>query len=216
MKKSILLFLLLLSAAGFSQVNFNVESLPANVGGKAEFRRVFEQELIYPKASLAKKIDGKVTIAFTLRKDSTVTDVVVTESPADDIKAEALRLFRLYQWIPAVKNGAFVNTKWEVSFNFDSGKYDKICKERGYRQFKYLPKMQVDSSMKIYQTADQMPMYQKGNFALQDFIRENLEYPRQAQLSNIQGTVMLDFVVEPSGLPTNICVTKSVGGGCDP
>lgn len=216
MKKIIILSLLLVAGlSGFSQVNFNVESLPTNVGGKAEFKRVFDQELIYPKASLAKKVDGKVTITFTLHKDSTVTDVTVTESPAKDIEAEALRLFKLYQWIPAVKNGAFVNTKWDVTFNFDSGKYDKICKERGFRQFKYLPKMQVDSSMKIYKTADQMPMYQKGNFALQDFIKENLEYPRQAQLSNIQGTVMLDFVVEPSGLPTNISIAQSVGGGCD-
>jgi len=215
MKKILFLSLLFAGLTGIAQTNFNVESLPTNAGGKAEFKRVFEQELIYPKASLAKKIDGKVTIAFTLRKDSTATDLVVTESPADDIKAEALRLFKYYQWIPAVKNGAYVTTKWEVSFNFDSGKYDKICKERGYRQFKYLPKMQVDSSMKIYEAAEQMPMYQKGNFALQDFIKENLEYPRQAQLSNIQGTVMVSFVVEPSGLPTNVCVTKSVGGGCD-
>lgn len=60
-----------------------------------------------------------------------------------------------------------------------------------------------------------MPMYQKGTFALQDFIKENLEYPRQAQLSNIQGTVVVGFVVEPSGLPTNIGIVKSVGGGCD-
>lgn len=217
MKKNIFLFLIFsgLAVAGTAQENFNVESLPTNAGGKAEFKRVFEQELIYPKASLAKKIDGKVTISFTLRKDSTATDIVVTQSPAKDLEAEALRLFGYYQWIPAVKSGAYVTTKWEVTFSFDSGKYDKICRERGYRQIKYLPKMKVDSSMRIYQAADQMPMYQKGTFALQDFIKENLEYPRQAQLSNIQGTVMVSFVVEPSGLPTNICVTKSVGAGCD-
>ena len=60
-----------------------------------------------------------------------------------------------------------------------------------------------------------MPAYEKGNFALQDFIKENLEYPRQAQLSNIQGTVVLSFIVEPSGLMTNIGVRNSVGGGCN-
>jgi TonB family protein len=216
MKKSALV-VLFMTCLNFviGQNSFNVDVLPGNVGGKSEFRRVFEQELIYPKASLAKKIDGKVTISFVIKKDSTVSEVKITESPAKDLEKEALRIFKLYQWVPAVKNGQFVNTLWSVSFNFDSGKYKKICRDRGFTQFKYLPKMKVDTSMKIYTSADQMPMYQKGSFALQDFIKENLEYPRQAQLSNIQGTVMVRFVVEPSGLPTNIGIEKSVGGGCD-
>jgi TonB family protein len=216
MKKSAVIFFLLLGFFSLqAQEQFNVDVAPTNIGGKAEFKRVFEQELIYPKASLAKQVDGKVTIYFTIKKDSSVADVRVTESPAKDIEKEALRIFKLYQWIPAAKGGVHVNSIWSVTFNFDSGKYKKICKDRGFTQFKYLPKMKIDSSGVIYTAADQMPMYQKGAFALQDFIKENLEYPRQAQLSNIQGTVLLRFVVEPSGLPTNIGIEKSVGGGCD-
>jgi len=202
-------------SGSFAQNGFNVDVLPSNVGGKEEFKRLFEQELIYPKGSLAKKIDGKVVVSFIINKDSTVSDVKVVESPAKDIEKEALRIFKLYQWVPAVKNGQFVSASWSVTFNFDSGKYHKICKERGFTQFKYLPKMKVDTSLVIHKSAEQMPMYQKGTFALQDFIKENLEYPRQAQLSNIQGTVLVRFVVEPSGLPTNIGIEKSVGGGCD-
>ncbi|MCE3279942.1 MAG: TonB family protein [Bacteroidetes bacterium] len=198
-----------------SQNVSDFEFAPVNVGGKAEFKRVFEQELIYPKASLAKKVDGKVTISFVVNKDSTVHDIRVKESPSTDLAKEALRIFKLYQWVPATKEGEYVQAATYINFNFDSGKYKRICKERGFTNFKYLPKMKPDTSMIIYKTADQMPMYQKGTFALQDFIKENLEYPRQAQLSNIQGTVIVRFVVEPSGLPTNIGIEKSVGGGCD-
>lgn len=217
MKKIVLISLLLIQITGkiTAQESFNVDATPTNVGGKSEFKRVFEQELIYPKAALAKKLDGKVTLSFTVKKDSTISDITVVESPSKDLEKEALRLLNYYQWVPAVKEGKYVSTKWSVSFHFDSGKYDKICRERGFRQVKYLPKMKVDSSLTIYKNAEQMPMYQKGTFALQDFIKENLEYPRQAQLSNIQGTVMLSFIVEPSGLPTNIGILKSVGGGCD-
>jgi TonB family protein len=217
MKKIIFTSILLLQMICFlsAQESYNVDALPNNVGGKSEFKRIFDQELIYPKASLAKKIDGKVTISFTVNKDSTINNISVTEAPAKDIEAEALRILKKYQWVPAVKGGKYVSTNWSVSFHFDSGKYNKICKERGFKQFKYLAKMKVDSSMIIYKNADQMPMYQKGAFALQDFIKANLEYPRQAQLANIQGTVLLTFIVEPSGLPTNIGIIKSVGGGCD-
>ena len=148
-------------------------------------------------------------------KDSSVANVKVTEKVFNDVDAEALRLFKLIQWVPAMKGGQFVNTEWSVSFEFNADKYPKLCKARGYKYFKYLPDATVDSSGKIYKAPDQYPMYPKGNFALQDFIKANLEYPRQAQLANIQGTVVLHFIVEPSGLITNIGVNKSVGGGCD-
>ena len=130
---------------------------------------------------------------------------------------EAMRIFNLFQWVPAMKDGQFVDANWSATFNFDPTKYSKICKQRGYDKFKYIADAQIDTTGKIYSAGAgvQMPVYNKGNFALQDFIKENLEYPRQAQLSNIQGTVMLSFVVEPSGLMTNIGVVKSVGGGCD-
>lgn len=216
MKRSVFIILCLAAlSSGFAQSALNADIPPVNIGGKEEFKRVFEQELIYPKASLARKVDGKVTISFVVNADSTVEDAKAVESPAKDLEKEALRIFKYYQWVPAVKNGQYVRTSTTVSFNFDSGKYHKICKERGFTQFKYLPKMKVDTSFTVYKKAEQMPMYQAGTFALQDFIKQNLEYPRQAQLSNIQGTVVVRFVVEPSGLPTNIGIEKSVGAGCD-
>jgi TonB family protein len=214
-RRLVLLSLLFLCVFTQAQESFNVDVLPTNVGGKTEFKRVFEQELQYPKDDLAKGTSGKVTISFVVKKDSTVSDVKVSEGPSKEIVKEALRIFRHYLWVPAIKNGVYVNTNWYVTFNFEADKYKKICRDRDYSQFKYLPKMKVDTSLKIYTHPEQMPMYQKGTFALQDFIKENLEYPRQAQLSNIQGTVVVRFVVEPSGLPTNIGIEKSVGGGCD-
>lgn len=216
MKKNLFIVLfILVSNAIFAQEQFNVDVLPTNVGGKTELKRVFDQELVYPSSSLSQKISGKVTFNFTIMKDSSVTNIQASESGAPDINIEALRLFKLYQWVPAVKNGQMVNANWAVTFDFDPYKYSKICRERGFQKFKYLPKIKIDSSGIIYKNPEQMPMYQKGNYALMDFIKENLEYPRQAQLSNLQGTVVLRFVVEPSGLVTNVGVEKGIGGGCD-
>ena len=215
-KYSLFIVLVILSAyTCMAQVVSNVDVEPTNIGGKEEFKRVFEQEMIYPTASLNKKIGGKEVITFILKKDSTITDIKIDNSLSKDIDVEAMRMLRLYQWIPGIKSGHYVDSKWSVVFDFDPEKYSKICKKRGFVKFKYLPKMKVDSTEKVYTTPEQFPMYPKGNYALQDFIKENLEYPRQAQLSNIQGTVVLRFVVEPSGLMTNIGIVKSVGGGCD-
>ncbi len=199
----------------FAQIGYNVEVLPTNVGGKAEFKRVFEQELIYPESLLQNKTGGKVTINFDIKKDSSISNIKLVSCGFSELDAEALRLFNLLLWVPAVKEGQSVGTGWTVDYDFHPEKYAKICKQRGFTKFKYLIDSQIDSTGKIYTSNVQMPMYEKGNFALQDFIKENLEYPHQAQLSNIQGTVVLSFIVEPSGLMTNIGIEKSIGGGCD-
>lgn len=214
-KVFLVLMMIFLFNTNFAQNAFSVDVLPSNVGGKAEFKRVFEQELIYPESSLKQKIGGKVTISFLIQKDSTATNIDASESGAPDINIEAMRLFLLYQWVPAIREGRYVDANYAVTFEFNPEKYSKICKERGFTTFKYLPKTEIDKSGKIYTNPDQLPMYPKGNFALQDFIKENLEYPRQAQLSNIQGKVIVRFVVEPSGLVTNIGIDKPLGGGCD-
>ncbi|HEY0030539.1 MAG TPA: energy transducer TonB [Bacteroidia bacterium] len=211
----ILAIYLLFTISSFSQETSNVDVLPTNVGGKSEFKRVFEQELVYPESSLKNKVGGTVTINFEIRKDSAVSNVKMVSCGVSELDKEAMRIFKLYLWVPAIKEAEYIGTNWSVAFVFDPAKYSKICKARGYANFPYLTDVKMDTTGRIYKSGVQMPAYGKGNFALQDFIKENLEYPRQAQLSNIQGTVVLNFVVEPSGLMTNISVEKSIGGGCD-
>src|SRR3954469_968948 len=216
MKKRIAVLLILSSfikSVGFGQIGYNVDVLPSNIGGKTELKRIFKQELRYPTGSLEKKEGGEVIINFVIQVDSTVSDVKIKKSISPEIDAEALRLFKLLQWYPTVKNGELAACNWNTSFLFEPDKYVKICKERGYVNFPYISK--ADTSGIIEKKVQQVPMYPEGNFALKDFIKANLEYPRQAQLSNLQGVVLVQFVVEPSGLVTNIGIKKSVGGGCD-
>ncbi|MES2592801.1 MAG: energy transducer TonB [Bacteroidota bacterium] len=217
MKKIICLSLILIAVVfdSFAQGNFNIDVFPTNIGGKAELKRVFEEQLIYPEHLLKEKTVLKVTFNFVIRADSSATDIKITSSGAPEIDEEALRIFKLLQWVPAIKSNQNVSVNWIVTFEFDPKRYAKICRNRGFDKPPFYADAKKDSSGVIYKSPDQMPMYQKGAYALQDFIKENLEYPKQAQLANLQGVVVLRFIVEPSGLITNIGIEKSVGGGCD-
>lgn len=199
----------------YAQIQYSVEGFPSNIGGKTEFKRVFEQELIYPQAALDKKIGGKVTISFVVHADSTVSDVKITAPVSPEVDAEALRIFKLYQWTPALKEGRRVSAGWFVSFDFVPEKYAKLCKKRGYTLPKYNSEYPPDSTAQIVKYPEQSAIYYKGSFAFEDFIKQNLDYPKQALMGNIQGVVKVRFVVEPSGMVTNIGIEKSVGGGCD-
>jgi TonB family protein len=196
-------------------VGYTVDVLPTNVGGKAELKRIFEQEIQYPAAALKDKKGGKVTVNFTIKADSTTEKASVTGFGVPEVDAEAYRIFRLIQWVPAVKNGKYVSANWSVNFDFDPSKYSKICRSRGFTEPQFIKGEEIDTSLTITRDPDQIAMYPEGQYALQDFIKANLEYPRQAQLSNLQGKVVLTFVVETTGLVTNIGVLHSVAGGCD-
>jgi hypothetical protein len=50
--------------------------------------------------------------------------------------------------------------------------------------------------------------------SVHEYIRANLLFPEAAQKLNIEGEVKLRFVVEITGLPSNISILQPVGGGC--
>jgi protein TonB len=53
-----------------------------------------------------------------------------------------------------------------------------------------------------------------GPAAMAQFIQKNLKYPEIALENQIEGTVVVEFVVEKDGSISNIKVLKDIGGGC--
>src|SRR5215831_11096001 len=51
----------------------------------------------------------------------------------------------------------------------------------------------------VYSHADVMPSYPGGSDALANYIRDHIEYPSDAMDNNIEGTVMIEFVVDEKG-----------------
>lgn len=65
---------------------------------------------------------------------------------------------------------------------------------------------------KIFTYVDQMPAFPGS---LSDYISENLKYPETARQNNIQGRVIVRFVVRTTGQVDDVTVTRGIGGGCD-
>jgi periplasmic protein TonB len=62
---------------------------------------------------------------------------------------------------------------------------------------------------------EEMPQYPGGDMALMKFISENISYPAEAQNNNIQGRVILKFVVNIDGSVDRIEVLRSVDPSLD-
>jgi len=65
----------------------------------------------------------------------------------------------------------------------------------------------------IFTIAQEMPSFPGYRKTLQ-FIESNLQYPVEARENGIEGTVIVNFVVEKDGTITNAKIYHDLGGGC--
>lgn len=212
MKKFFTSLLILSATLGFAQLEPGLDVPAQNVGGKSEFEHVFQTQLIYPENLLASKTSTEVTVYFVVATDGSINNVLFKQAFDPAFEKEARRLLRFYVFEPAVKDGGKIISQSWLTFRFNAEGYKKICKNRGFTVPAY--KLPADTSFIVYQRADSSPDYYKGEEALADFIVKNLDYPPIAVRQNIQGTVVLNFIVEPNGCPSNIAVLKGVNAGC--
>ena len=64
-----------------------------------------------------------------------------------------------------------------------------------------------------YVLVTKMPEFPGGSDAMMDFITDNLDYPMAEKKANIQGTIMMQFIVERDGSLSEIKAIKSVDKG---
>lgn len=62
---------------------------------------------------------------------------------------------------------------------------------------------------------EQMPEFEGGDAAMLKYLANNIEYPRKAIRTNIEGTVMVSFLIDTDGSIKQVEVVRGIGMGCD-
>ena len=112
-------------------------------------------------------------------------------------------------------------TKEEASKNDNKG-FEEPLKEKGnpnkksdYDPDEELTPVLEDDTKKVYDVVEQMPAYPGGIQALMKFLQENVNYPDKAQEKNVQGSVIVSFIVGKDGSITDVEVIRSVDPSLD-
>lgn len=74
---------------------------------------------------------------------------------------------------------------------------------------------QTTSDPEIFTIVEQMPEYPGGEAAMRKFIGENLRYPKMEMDSNIQGKVVVGFIVDTHGRIRDVEVKQGASPGLD-
>jgi len=59
------------------------------------------------------------------------------------------------------------------------------------------------------------PVFPGGQDALLKYLASNIIYPFEARDKNIQGTVVVNYIVEADGTISHVELVRGIGGGCD-
>jgi len=209
----ILILAFLLSTAACAQEFVPVEP----VGGNAQLRYFISQELLYPESALLAPDEGVVSIRFAADNTGKILNYQLIKTVTPACNNEALRIFRLIEWHPALRRGIPVVDTGYFEIEFSKKKYARLCRQRGYSTI-LQPYEPTDSSGIIFAynklETRPYPVFTNNNITLSGFVAANMIYPEAAIKQNMSGVVKLSFVVETNGHSSNINVINSVGAGC--
>ena len=88
-------------------------------GGEKKMMEFIHQNLIYPKQAKENKVQGKVTLTFTVREDGSITDIKVIKGLGYGCDEEAVRIIKLMpKWKPSNQNGKNVKSICKLAIQF--------------------------------------------------------------------------------------------------
>ncbi|HEY0898928.1 MAG TPA: energy transducer TonB [Sphingobacteriaceae bacterium] len=85
------------------------------------------------------------------------------------------------------------------------------------REVKPEAKTETANANKVYDlaTVESAPEFRGGSRRLTRYLKNNLNYPKQAKQNKVEGTVYVSFIVEKNGSLSGLYIIRGIGSGCD-
>lgn len=211
-----------------------INNSPANFGGLGKH---LQRNLKYPPSARQANITGYVLVNFTVVNNK-IAGVEIAKRLQDDLDNEVLRAFNLFKdTIQATDN----KYSWAITFQLTGienkgepvppavqSKLSGQVVVTGYPATSNTVKLgpvnlqevvindkSADKEIKDFASVEVLPEFEGGMAGWGAYLQKTLKYPEEAKKNNIQGRVILSFVVEKDGSLTEIKVLRGIGGGAD-
>ena len=207
---TILFFSICKSPAQITPTDAEFEAQP--IGIKDQLDNFLQTQFTMPKFLLQSDFNEKVLVFFNIDSLGSATHLKFDKGLNNLLRIELIKMIRLIHFkrtlhLPNEEAPYF------LSIPISSSAYRK------YKKQKQKPitnnQFTSDTSSIVYNKVDKSAEYYKeGDEGLAAYFLSELDYPKIAIQQSIEGTVILDFVVETNGYVSNIEVKKGINGGC--
>jgi protein TonB len=136
----------------------------------------------------------------------TLTFVIPRVMDEDEVLEEALP--------PTVDEMQNVDISTKTQDGVEGGVPEGIGEEPATEEVPPAVEVVKPAEDKIFIIVEQKPAFEGGNAALIQYLSKNLLYPTLARENGIEGTVVIQFVVNTDGSIVNTNILRDIGGGC--
>ena len=170
-------------------------------GGVAALRLFLKENYKYPVGTTTIGIKDSITIDVVVSAKGKIKDTKIISGINEVWDKEALRVIGLMpDWKPAIENRNSVEAEYLFTIKFHPPVASSSVSDNNSQ-------WEIDIK--------QNPEFPGGYNALLRFLWANMYYPTEAQESNMQGTVIVKFIVESSGKLTDIKIKRGLGKSLD-
>jgi TonB family protein len=185
----------------------SVEEVPTFPGGDKGFNKYLAATIKYPAEAVTNRVQGRSIVTFVVEEDGSLSNIQVLRALGHGTDEEAVRALKASpKWNPGKQNGHAVRVQYSVPIGFTFNKNTKAAI--------VTPKEELASHM-VFSAVEHAPTFPGGDAAFNKFLSVTVKYPKAARESNIQGRVIVSFVVEKDGSLTDIKVIRGIGYGAD-
>lgn len=188
-----------------SEVSLDVEA--SYPGGSSGWLHYLIREFRYPEKAQRLQITGRVVVHFTVDEKGRVSKIeALTGHPI--LQDEAKRVVRNSgRWLPAQHNGQSVVSEKEqaITFRLESrNDAPQTAKSNSVS----------DSSTNPFASGEIESSFPGGPGAWMRYLNKTFRFPWEAQRDNIQGTVVVQFIVDKDGSVSDVeAISGPTSGG---
>lgn len=181
-----------------------VEHPPMFKGGEDSLSRYLSRNIRYPRVAQENGIKGTVFVQFIVDKDGTIKEPkTIGAERGGGLEEEAIRVVKgMPKWMPGQQNKKNVAVQFNLPIRFVLEEGDAVVAPA--------------PSEAVFYFVEQPPAFPGGEEALAKYISKTIHYPAEAQKTNTQGTVFVQFQVRNDGTIADVKTVGALkGGGLD-
>lgn len=177
---------------------------------RKELSTHIRKNLRYPSSAYDKGIQGRVLVHFIIDKAGNISDTkIISPYKGEQLGKEAERIIKkLPKFVPAKHEGTAVKVKYGLPINFSIPGVKRT-------NIKKPSKIENLASVYKFDQLDRIPLFKKCNSdrnssqgcyneQLMKHINDNFAYPAYAIDNNIEGKVIVSFIVNKKGQVVNV------------
>ncbi len=181
-----------------SEVYAIVEQDPELIGGLSGL----QAKIKYPEIARKAHVEGRVIVRFTVDKNGNVCDTEVLRGVGAGLDEEATRVISEHaKFIPGRQDGKPVAVKLSIPIEFKLDDESESLSEQS----------QSSEKQDDYVVVEQMPELIGGISGL----HTKMKYPEIARKANVEGRVVVQFVVDENGNARDPEILRGAGAGLD-